>query len=148
MGEVTKNLNDKDSHCLQFSDIAMQDQGFSIHCRSHKYPVLGKVSRIFIHKLVHDSAFPVLHLQNYFRCWGNDEDDLFRHPIGTPICRSQFTAILNRSLCFIGLSPSLCKRQSFRIGACTYHMEQGCPDSQLCNMDRCLSNAFLKYVHP
>lgn len=126
----------------------MQDQGFSIHCRSHKYPVLGKVSKIFVHKLVHDSASLVLHLQNYFRCRGNYEGDLFRHPIGTPICRSQFTAILNRSLCFIGISPSLCKRHSIRIGACTWHIEQGCPYSQLCNIDRCLSMLSLNmYTH-
>ena len=28
VGEITKNLNDKESHCLQLSDIKMQDQGF------------------------------------------------------------------------------------------------------------------------
>jgi len=148
MGEVTTNLNDKDSHCLQFSDIAMQDQNFSIHGRSHQYPVLGKVSRIFMHKLVHDSAYPVLHLQNYFSCRGNDEGDLFRHPIGTPICRSQFTAILNRVFVLHRSIPIIMQKAQFRIGACTWHMEQGCPDSQLCNMDRCLSNALLKYAHP
>ena len=148
VGEITKKINDKDSHCLQYSDIAMQDQSFSINFRSHKYSIPGKVSRIFIHKLVHDPACTLFHLQNYFRMRGKDGGNLFQHPIGTPISRSQFTEILNTALCFIGLSPSLYKGHSFRIGACTWHMEQGCSDSQLCNMGRWRSNAFLKYIRP
>jgi hypothetical protein len=54
---------------------------------------------------------------------GKKEGYLFQYPIGTPITRSQFIAVLNAALVLSGLSPSVYKSHSFRIDSCTWHMQ-------------------------
>jgi hypothetical protein len=73
---------------------------------------------------------------------------LFQHPIGTPITRSQFIAVLNAALVLSGLSPSVYRGHSFRIGSCTWYMQQGFSDTQLRSMSRWRSSAFLSYIRP
>lgn len=63
------------------------------------------------------------------------------HPNGSLISRPD---ILQKTISFICLSPSLYKGNSFR----TWYMEQGKTDSQIRSMGRWRSNAFLKYIRP
>jgi hypothetical protein len=52
---------------------------------------------------------PVVVLQRYLAVRGDYGGCLFVHPNESPIFRSQFTDILQKTLSFIDLSPSLYK---------------------------------------
>ena len=89
----------------------------------------------------------VVQLLRYIAVRGNQGGYLFQHPIGTPITRSQFIAVLNAALVLSGLSP-VNRGHSFRIGSCTWHMQQSFSDTQLRSMSRWRSSAFLSYIRP
>lgn len=148
VGEMTTFPNDKTTHCLKFRDIERHALGFTLIFRTHKYSLPGRVSKVVIKRQPDSITCPVLHMQSYLSMRGNNTGYLFIHPDGTPVSRSQFTDVLNNALSFIGLSPTSYKGHSFRIGSCTWHMEQGFTDTQLRSLGRWRSNAFLKYIRP
>jgi integrase len=96
-----------------------------------------------------ESAYcPVKQLEQYLGLRRNKNDRLFVYPNLLPISRSQFINSLNAALSFIGLSTSVYKGHSFRIGASTWALQQGKSDTQVRALGRWKSNAFLKYLRP
>lgn len=115
MGEITKNVNDKDSHCLGFryryarsgffnswsvsqvprswksqqNFYAQTSTRFSVSCSSFAKTILGVGAMMKV---------------TYF-------DILLVHQFAGHSLQQYSTG----SLCFIGLSPSLCKRHSFGL---------------------------------
>ena len=148
IGEMTMNSSSLESHCLSVTDIHSSNDSFTIVFRSHKHSVPGRNSKILVKKQAEELFCPVVHVNRYLKIRGSRQGNLFIHPIGTSVSRAQFTDILNTALSFIHLSPNYYKGHSFRIGSCTWHMEQGFTDSQLRTMGRWRSNAFLKYIRP
>ena len=66
-------------------------------------------------------------------------------PLGTCYI-SFFVEQLNRALRFCNLDPALYKLHSFRIGAATWAAAKGFSDTQIRQLGRWKSNAFLKYI--
>lgn len=91
---------------------------------------------------------PVWHLNEYLKIRGAPDANnvLFIHQSVSPVLRSEFIAALKGALSFTGLSSSLCKGHSFRIGAATWAMLQGKTDAHIRHLDRWRSNSFLKYI--
>jgi len=145
---VTSDLNNLNNHCLQLSDVQMSSDSCVITFRSFKHSVQGREYKIGIYKRVVSECCPVIKLQNYLKVRGEQHGCLFVHPNNTPISRSQFIAILNAALSFIGLSPSIYKGHSFRIGSATLALQEGKSDAQIRALGRWRSNAFLKYLRP
>ena len=148
VGEITKNLGNNSSHCLQVSDIHQNTDGFSITFRSYKHSVPGTVSKICVARVTELAYCPVRLLEKYLGLRGNKNGCLFVHPNLLPISRSQFINALNAALSFIGLSTSVYKGHIFRIGASTWALQQGKSDTQIRALGRWKSNAFLKYLRP
>ena len=63
-----------------------------------------------------------------------------------PITRSFIVGQLNRTLRVCNLDPALYKSHSFRISAATWATPKGFSDSQIRQLGRWKSNAFLKYI--
>ena len=148
VGEMTRNLGQVDNHCLLISAVQFLVNGLTISFISYKHSVPGKIVKLFVSKQVNQEMRPVVVLQRYLAVRGDYGGCLFVHPIGSPISRSQFTDILQKTLSFIDSSSSLNKGHSFRMGSCTWYMQQGKTDSQIRSMGRWRSNAFLKYIRP
>ena len=125
VGEMTRNLGQVDSHFLLTSAVQFLANGLTISFISYKHSVPGKIIKLFVSKQVNQEMCPVVVLQRYLAVRGDYGGCLFVHPNGSPISRSQFTDILQKTLSFIDLSPSLYKDHSFRIGSCTWYMKQG-----------------------
>ena len=83
---------------------------------------------------------------NYVRYRGKSPGYLFVWPNGDPVSHTQFASTLNLCLSFAGLSTTLYKSHSFRVGAATWAVSQGASDTQLREMGRWSSDAFKRYV--
>ena len=92
------------------------------------------------------SVCPVLLLLDYLAIRGNSPGPLFMNQGNSPVSRSFFTDLLNRSLRTCGLNPALYKGHSFRIGAASFAADRGMSDAQIRALGRWKSNAFLKYI--
>ena len=68
------------------------------------------------------------------------------HFDGTPLTRFQFSAILRRSLGFIGLHDSRYTSHSFRIGVTTSAAMAGIPQHEIQRMGRWQSGVFRRYI--
>jgi hypothetical protein len=109
VGEMTRNLGQVDSHCLLISAVQFLANGLTISFISYKHSVPGKIVKLFVSKQVNQEMCPVVVLQRYLAVRGDYGGCLFVHPNESPIFRSQFTDILQKTLSFIDLSPSLYK---------------------------------------
>ena len=68
------------------------------------------------------------------------------HFDGSPVTRSQFGAILKRSVEFAGVAGSYFRSHSFRIGAASTTVMQGVPDWKIQEMGRWRSSTFKSYI--
>lgn len=72
---------------------------------------------------------------------------LFVHIDGSPVTRSQFQAVLDKSLSFLQIKGHY-KSHSFRIGMATELANQGFSNEQIQELGRWRSNSFLTYIRP
>ena len=110
----------------------------------YKHSNNGRPFTIFIHKEI--SCCPVKAILDFVSTRGSFNGPLFCWPDGAPITRSFFVEQLNRALRVCNLDPALYKSHSFRIGAATWAAARGFSDSQIRQLGRWKSNAFLKYI--
>lgn len=148
IGQITRNQNQQNSHCLRLSNVHSIPSGFILQFDSYKHSIPGECFKLLIEHQQDKAKCPVAMLKQYLLVRGSQQGYLFIHPNATSITRSQFNEILRNTLSFIGLSPTQYKGHSFRIGACTWLMKQGKSDSQIRQRGRWHSNAFLKYLRP
>lgn len=73
----------------------------------------------------------MLLLLAYLAIRGNSPGPLFMNQGNSPVSRSFFTDLLNRSLRTCGLNPALYKGHSFRIGAASFAADRGMSDAQI-----------------
>ena len=145
---MTTNTSNMQNHFLLLSNIEFHSFGFTICFHTHKHYVPGQTCKFVIKRQTKSELCLVVQLLRYIAVRGKKRGYVFQHPIGTPIARSHVIAVLNAALVFSGLSPSVYKGHSFRIGSCTWHMQQGFSDTQLRSMGRWRSSAFLSYIRP
>ena len=89
---------------------------------------------------------PVELLAKYLTMRGPRPGALFIAVDGAPVSRSHFSNQLSSAIQFCGLSPSVYKGHSFRIGAASHAADKGLSDAQIRLLGRWKSNAFLKYL--
>ena len=89
---------------------------------------------------------PVQHMKSYLLLRGASSGPLYCFPNGSPISRSFFNQHLHKSLIWAGLSTSLYKGHSFRIGAATTAAIMGVSGDDIQRMGRWKSQAFRKYI--
>ena len=142
---MTTNASNMQNHFLLLSNIEFHSFGFTICFHTH---VPGQTCKFVIKRQTKSELCPVVQLLRYIAVRGKKRGYVFQHPIGTPIARSHVIAVLNAALVFSDLSPSVYKGHSFRIGSCTWHMQQGFSDTQLRSMGRWRSSVFLSYIRP
>ena len=68
------------------------------------------------------------------------------HFDGSPVTRSQFTAVLRRALRFVGIYDTRYTSHSFRIGAATAAAMAGIPDDEIQRMGRWQSGVYRRYI--
>ena len=89
---------------------------------------------------------PVEFLAKYLAVRGPRSGALFITVDGAPVSRSYFSNQLSSAIQFCGLSPSVYKGHSFRIGAASHAADKGLSDAQIRLLGRWKSNAFQKYL--
>lgn len=77
---------------------------------------------------------------------GKKAGPLFVRKDGSPYSTSMFNRDFTQIIEFCGLNPKHYKSHSFRIGAASEACARGCTDTQIRNMGRWHSDAFLKYI--
>lgn len=71
---------------------------------------------------------------------------LFCHADKSPLTQSQFSGVLSKAICYLGLPGGIYKSHSFRIGRATSLALQGMPSEAIQKMGRWQSNAYKKYI--
>ena len=89
---------------------------------------------------------PVELLAKYLAMRGPRPGALFITVDGAQVSRSHFSNQLSSAIQFCGLSPSVYKGHSFRIGAASHAADKGLSDAQIRLSGRWKSTAFLKYI--
>lgn len=92
------------------------------------------------------SVCPVRLLVKYLLVRPVSEGNLFLHVDSRPLSRSQFSAVLNKTIKKLGLHSSQFKSHSFRIGRATQLAIQGVPDKAIQQMGRWRSDCYKSYI--
>lgn len=142
---MTSDVDNNDSHCLQYRDVVIDKQGCVIHFQSYKHSVPGTIIK-FVIKRQDGHKCPVRQLEIFYRLRGNVMGPVFINIDGSLVGRDEFVRMLQKTLSHIGLSGDCYKSHSFRIGACCHAMEQGKSETQIRLLGRWHSNAFLRYI--
>lgn len=88
-----------------------------------------------------------VHHQQSFQARPPRKPTLFVHIDGSPVTRSQFQAVLDKSLSFLQIKGHY-KSHSFRIGMATELANQGFSNEKIQELGRWRSNSFLTYIRP
>lgn len=145
VGEITVNSTKiKNPHNLALSQIEINED-LKVTFLSFKYskglPVVLTIKRQQCRGIC-----PIYLLQEFLSQRGREEGPLFLTSSGLPVTRHSFISVLKASLKFCQLSCDKFKGHSFRIGAATEASNQGKTDSQIRQLGRWNSDAFLKYI--
>ena len=89
---------------------------------------------------------PVRAWHDYNKLRRNAPGFMFLKASGKPLSRQNFTEQLALCLKYSGLSRSLYKSHSFRVGAATFAASKGFGDAQIRALRRWNSDAFIKYI--
>lgn len=149
VGEITVNGRDH-SNLIMLPQLERlvndnrQVTALQLSILKYKHSNNGRPFTIYIYK--EDSCCPVQAILDFVYTRGSFNGPLFCWPDGAPITRSFFVEQLNRALRFCNLDPALYKSHSFRIGAATWAAAKGFSDTQIRQLGRWKSNAFLKYI--
>ena len=85
-------------------------------------------------------------LAKFFVLRGPRPGALFITVDGAPVSRTYLSNQLSSAIRFCGLSPSVYKGHSFRIGAASHAADKGLSDTQIRLLGRWRSNSFQKYL--
>ena len=99
-------------------------------------------AKIIVRALQEHQYCPVQSLYKYINTRNLKPGALFAYPSGHPVSRHEFISQPNSCVTFNGLSNTLYKGHSFRVGGASFYAEQGKSDAQIRAMGRWRSNAF------
>lgn len=125
-----------------------QSNSFAIiHLHSYKHS-LGQRAKIALKQQQTPSLCPVKALRKYLRHNPNLKGQLFSLPCGNPVSSSFFRQMLKKCVRICKLPSSQYTAHSFRIGGATHAFTQGLSASQIKQLGRWKSTAYLKYIRP
>ena len=129
IGEMTSSSGRTDNPPLQISHISKLLSSssnliaFSITFGSFKHSYNARPFSIVVCR--QPQSCPVELLVKYLAMRGPRPGALFITVAGLPVSRSQFSNQLSSAIQFCGLSPSVYKGHSFRIGAASHAADKG-----------------------
>ena len=145
IGEIVVSSLDKAHSVLQLDQVTVSSKECVAIFHSYKHYQGPPVSLVISN--IKGSLFcPVQHMKSYLLLRGASSGPLYCFPNGSPISRSFFNQHLHKSLIWAGLSTSLYKGHSFRIGAATTAAIMGVSGDDIQRMGRWKSQAFRKYI--
>lgn len=149
IGEITVNSSNHSNLIMlpqleQLLNRLGQVTALQLTISKYKHSDTGPPFVIYIYK--EDLCCPVRTILDFISTRGTARGPLFCWPDGAPIKRNFFVEQLNRALRFCKLDPALYKSHSFRIGAATWAAAKGFTDTQIRQLGRWKSNAFLQYI--
>ena len=144
-GEICKS-----KHTLMFHQVQLSQPGeagyLTVIFYSFKHNTDSRPFRLKVQAREPASLCPVKALQKFITVRGTDPGPLFCFPGGLPVPPQLFAEQLRTDLNFCNLDTRFYKSHSFRIGAASYALSQGCSDSAIQIMGRWRSDAFKKYL--
>ena len=150
IGEMTSTSGRSDTSALQISHISKLLSSsrdliaFKITVGNFKHSYNVRPFSILVSR--QPQSCPVELLAKYLALRGPRPGALFITVDGAPVSGSYFSNQLSSAIQFCGLSPSVYKGHSFRIGAASHAADKGLSDAQIRLLGRWKSNAFLKYL--
>ena len=133
-------------HVIMFHHVKILPSSVVIQLQSSKTDQVGNGIEIPIGKSHDHIICPVTLLKVYFAMRSGCKGQLFMHFDNTPLTRFQFSAVLKKSLSFLGIPNARYGSHSFRIGAATSAAMRGVPHEQIQLMGRWKSNAYKSYI--
>ena len=141
LGEITQDTNKDVS--LSFDQVQFTNSAVLLTIKKFKHTLSLKPVQLVL-PAQQDKSICLLF--QYLKLRGNTSGPLFRYFDGLPVSRKFFTTNLKLALQFCDLNTDLYKSHSFRIGSASFYAQNGFSDSQIREMGRWSSNAFLKYI--
>lgn len=86
-------------------------------------------------------------VRHYLRLRPAGAHYFFSHSNGTPLTRSQFSAVLAKAVRVLGLPPHIYTSHSFRIGRATDLASRGVNSDSIKKLGRWKSDAMETYIH-
>lgn len=145
VGEFTVSQKNVDN-VLRFQDLCTIPDSKNLKLTFQKFKHSHKPATIVLEAQQSHKYCPVRAWQDYASLRGKGDGFLFLGADKKPISRKEFTSQLALSLQFCGLSRTLYKSHSFRIGATTDAARRGFSDSQIRELGRWQSDAFKRYI--
>ena len=148
VGEMVPRSSRLGQGCLHFRDVALNGDLITISFRHFKHS--GKQGPQSLHVdgqcVLGTSIHPAKFLREFLHVRSTIMGPLFAYADGSPMLRREFDRLLKRLLEFCGLSTTVFKGHSFRIGAATSAALRGESDAQIRAASRWASDAFRKYI--
>jgi len=144
VGEITSDTAAQ--AVITLGQLTFHTQHAIINISRFKHNKSGQPFQVVLNRQAEGILCPVQALQVYCSLRGTNTGPLFCFPGLRPIPRSFYTTKLRNLLGFCGLSHTLYKSHSFRIGAASFYAALGFSDEQIRMLGRWKSNAFRKYI--
>ena len=146
IGEITVNSTDqsnliKVNQLYRLAGSQQHVKALQLTFINYKHSDSGRPFVVYIS--TESKYCPVERILEYLSARGPISGLLFCWPNGAPIKKSFFVEKLNVSLTFCSLHPSLYKSHSFCIGVASWASAKGFSDSQIRQLGRWRSNAFV-----
>ena len=132
-------------HTIQVENVKVTQSNIEIFMTSSKTDQLGLGTKVLICKQSHSSVCPVGLLNKYIQVRPPIHGPLFCHFDGSPLSRYQFSAMLKKTLVFLGITGNY-GTHSFRIGSATFSSMQGFSEEKIQIMGRWKSCAVKGYI--
>ena len=108
----------------------------------------GDSTSIILKKTKDKTVCPVRALYKYFTLDKSRSCPLFRNKNGSPVSARFFRYILRHCVLDSNLDPKEYTAHSFRIGWATFAHDNNLSNTQIQQLGRWRSQAFLKYIRP
>ena len=145
IGEIAVSSVNKMHSVLQVHQVTVNQNDCIIVFYSYKH-YQGPPVSLLISAAESPKFCPVRFIRLYLLLRGSAPGPLFIFPCGSPVTRTFFSEHLKKSLVWAGLSTTVYKGHSFRIGAATTAAMMGVSEDDIQRMGRWKSIAFKKYI--
>ena len=136
---------------LNYEDVAVDDisnpKRVQLLLRKSKTDIFRQGTLIHIGR-TGDGLCPVAALLSWMICRGNKPGPLFLFSSGKVLTRAAFVNNLKLAITQAGMNAEGFSGHSFRSGAATTAATRGLPDSQIKQLGRWKSAAYLRYIKP
>ena len=147
VGEVTvANSKSVPNHTITHNDVTLSSSYAQLHIASSKSDQFATGFNMIISKQLDETVCPVRNLHKFLGIRPRIEGPLFCHFGGNPLTRYQFTAVLKKALCTLGIPQVNYSSHSFRIGCATHASMQGFSEEEIQFMGRWKSKAYKRYI--